>query len=150
MSRSVNLFSLGRRAGDEDQLTSMLAWLMAAVPDVGGALLRLAYGARAPSGAVDVRTQCPVPCGYLDALLSGEGFRLVIESKLGSKYGHDQLTKYLRWLSDTKASSELAGLLTLTAKPAPWPEADVRYAEDKGLVASARQWEDLHAGLMPL
>ena len=40
---SPNLFLLGRRPGFEDQLTEMLVWLISAVPEVGGAIVQLAF-----------------------------------------------------------------------------------------------------------
>lgn len=43
MAKSWNVFSIGRRADDEDQLTEMLAWLAATVPGVRAALMNLAF-----------------------------------------------------------------------------------------------------------
>ena len=40
---SPNLFLLGRRPGFEDQLTEMLVWPISAVPEVGGAIVQLAF-----------------------------------------------------------------------------------------------------------
>ena len=101
----ANLFSVGRRHGDEDQLTSMLVWLASAVPAVRGALVELGLGVRLHPRAIEVTTQYSIPGGRLDALARGPDFRLGVESKLGSDYADGQVAKYLRWLAGGRASS---------------------------------------------
>jgi hypothetical protein len=47
MPNPANLFSVGRRRGDEDQLTNMLVWLASTVPAVRSALVELGLGTQA-------------------------------------------------------------------------------------------------------
>jgi hypothetical protein len=150
VARSWNLFFIARRRGDEDQLTEMLVWLASAVPAVRSALVELGLGIRVDPSEVTPSTQYGISGGRLDALLEGEGFRLAVESKLGSDYGPDQIGKYLRWLAVRKSSVANSGLMTLTQRPAPWAQEDVDYAQREELVASRRLWEDLHEILEPL
>ena len=74
---------------------------------------------------------------------------LVVESKLGSGYGGGQLSKYLTLLDTEFADRPFRGLLTLTARPDPWPEADTSFAANRGISAQARLWEELHNALAP-
>jgi hypothetical protein len=150
VARSWNLFFIARRRGDEDQLTEMLVWLASAVPAVRSALVELGLGVRVDPSDVTPSTQYGISGGRLDALLEGEGFRLAVESKLGSDYGPDQIGKYLRWLAVRKSSVANSGLMTLTARPTPWSQEEVEYAQREELVASRRLWEDLHEILEPL
>ena len=106
----------------------MLVWLASAVPAVRSALVELGLGVRVDPSEVTPSTQYGISGGRLDALLEGEGFRLAVESKLGSDYGPDQIGKYLRWLAVRKSSVANSGLMTLTARPAPWAQEDVDYA----------------------
>jgi len=150
MARSWNLFSIGRQTGNEDQLTEMLVWLARAVPTVQRALVELGPGPTVDPVGVMATTQYVIPGRRLDALLEGDGFRLAVESKLGSDYQDDQIGSYLEWLADHKSSKAWSGLMTLTARSAPWEEKDLQYARDKGLGAYARRWEDLHDLLEPV
>src|SRR4051812_4041397 len=150
MPSGMNLFSIGRRGGDEDQLTNMLAWLTSAVPDTRAALVQLVLEGRYEAEEIEVRTQYSIPGGRLDALLTGRGFKLVVESKLGTDYGSDQIRKYLRWLTHNRLSDEAVALMTLTGRPAPWRQEDVDYADVNNIAHRARRWEELHSALEPL
>jgi hypothetical protein len=144
IAESWNLFRIGRRSGDEDQLTEMLAWLATAVPDVRGALFELAFNEHADGGEIVVTTQHAIAgVGRLDALLEGGGRRLIVESKLGTDYGKDQIRRYLRWLARRERSTTRAALMTLTARSAAWLEDDLQLAADAGITAAERRWEDL-------
>lgn len=151
MATLWNLFGIGRKAGDEDQLTEMLVWLADAVPEVAAALLRLTFGDR--SSEVDelrLTTQHGIAGGRLDALLTSSHVALVVESKLGSTYGEGQIRRYLEWLVAEFGSRPGRGLMTLTAQEAPWPEDDIAFAASHGIVSSARRWADLRELLQPL
>lgn len=148
MAAHRNIFRLGRVAGNEDQLTEMLVWLASAVPEVRGALLELAFGATIEDD-VGVVTQYAIAKGRLDALLSSDSTALIIESKIWSVYGDDQIRKYLEWLT-TDVSAERKGLMTLTAKTADWPDADREFADSHGIHRAERLWEDLHDALAPV
>lgn len=147
---SGNLFLLGRRPSDEDQLTSMLVWLAVTVPEVRRALVELAVGTQHDPRELEVKTQHSIPGGRLDALIRGPGLRIGVESKLGSTYGDDQVARYLRWLAERKSSVSVSALMTLTARPAPWRDEDARYADTTGILRAARLWEELHDILQPL
>jgi hypothetical protein len=147
VARAWNIFSIGRRRGNEDQLTEMLAWLAGAVPAVRDALIEMAFGESLDGADVEITTQHGIAEGRLDALLSSPSLALVIESKLGSDYGGDQLGKYLRWLDAQFAERPYRGLVTLTARAAEWPLADKTFAAERGIIAQARLWEELHEAL---
>jgi hypothetical protein len=143
-----NIFRIGRVHGAEDQLTEMLVWLADAVPSVRGALLRLAFGEAALTDqAVEITTQHGVAVGRFDAFLVSADVALVVESKLGTDYGPGQIRKYLEWLVGEFGGSKTCGLMTLTARDAPWPDADRMYAAAAGVVSAARRWEDFHGEL---
>ena len=146
-----NLFSIGRERGAEDQLTEMLVWLAEAVPAVRGAIVSLALGhSDADPGEIEVATQHGIVDGRLDAYLTGPGFALVVESKLRSDYGADQLRRYASWLSSGAVAQRQRALMTLTEREAPWPPDDVAYAAQRQIRGGARRWQDLHRALEPV
>jgi hypothetical protein len=146
-----NLFLVGRRHADEDQLTEMLVWLAEIVPAVSAALVRLAFGPSIVGHTdVSVETQHGTVGGRLDAYLTGADFAVIVESKLGSVYGSDQIRKYLTWLSSDAVPQERRALMTLTAKHAPWSDEDIHLARELGVHGSARRWEELHESLAPI
>jgi hypothetical protein len=147
MPTDRNVFRIGRVEGDEDQLTELLVWLANAVPDVRAALLELAFGTRVDDVA-DVVTQHSIAKGRLDALLLSDTTALIIESKIWSVYGDDQIGKYLKWL-DNEVGAERKGLMTLTAKKADWSDPDREFADARGIYRAERLWEDLHDALAP-
>ena len=144
-----NLFSIGRRRGAEDQLTEMLVWLAESVPDVGSALLTLAFG-EVPSDAdsMEITTQRAIVGGRLDALLTTRSTALVVESKLGAEYGGDQIRKYVDWLATHPRQSR--SLMTLTKREAPWPIGEEDYARERKVHPAVKRWEDLYALLEPI
>jgi hypothetical protein len=128
VARARNIFSIGRDPGKEDQQSEMLAWLAVGVPAVRDALIELAFGERVDGSEIEVRTQHGIVDGRLDVFLSSPSVALVVESKLWSVYGPDQLRKYLAWLDAKYAERRFRGLMTLTARAAPWPDRDKRFA----------------------
>ena len=128
----------------------MLVWLASTVPGVRGAVVELGLGSQSNPHEIEVKTQYSIPGGRLDALVRGPGLRLGVESKLASDYGDDQVGKYLRWLVERKQSVQVSGLMTLTARPAPWPDKDAEYADLNGIVRAPRLWEELYDALEPL
>ena len=139
-----NLFSIGRHRRNEDQLTEMLVWLVDAVPDVGRAILRLAFNDLKLDGDVQVTTQHGVAKGRLDALFVGPNFALVVESKIDSGFGADQITRYLDWLAEAHEHRENRALMTLTAHPDSWSAADIELARRFHITRSEHRWEELH------
>lgn len=150
MAGAWNLFSIGRKHRAEDQLTEMLVWLVDAVPEVGDALVRLAFGDPAIDGGFDVTTQHGIATGRLDALFVGPTFALIVESKIDSGFGPDQIRRYLDWLDEAHANRRHRGLMTLTAHPASWRPDDVTRAQELGVTRSERRWEQLHELLGPI
>jgi hypothetical protein len=148
MTRSRNLFLIGRRSGMEDQLTEMLVWLAEAVPAVRGAVVELGLGPfEHDPREIEVSTQHGVVGGRLDAFFTGSDFALIVESKLGSEYGPGQIRKYLEWLDSDAVPQPRLGLMTLTARDAPWSPDDEAYAQEHGIASSQRRWEELHEAL---
>lgn len=150
MPSSWNIFSIGRKPRNEDQLTEMLVWLALAVPDVGRALVSLALDRSQVDGDLEITTQHGIAKGRLDALVLSPDLALVIESKIDSVYGDDQLVRYLQWLAETHAHRSKRALMTLTARAAPWSSADRELAESLGVDRSEHLWEELHSILEPL
>lgn len=108
-------------------------------------LVELAVGSSIDPESIEVTTQHSIAgVGRLDLFLVGPRLRVIVESKLGSGWGHDQLGRYLRWLGERRDDAELAGLLTLTRRAADWPKADVDFANARGIAARPARWEDLH------
>jgi hypothetical protein len=147
-----NVFSLGRRTGDEDQLTEYLAWLIEVLPSVGGTVIDLALG-RASDAAtqeISVATQHRFPGRRLDAMIETDAVRLVIESKLNSGYGEGQLEDYLRWLAENRKSGQQQVLMTVTIEPKPWPSTAQQLAAELGVLAQPTRWENLHEAFLAL
>jgi hypothetical protein len=148
---SRNIFLLGRQPGFEDQLTEMLVWLISAVPDVGHALVRLAFDdIDVDHGDLEVTTQHRIAGGRLDALVKSESLVLVVESKLGSVYGVGQLRAYIDWLATEHKDVAHKALMTLTAYPGPWPADDLAHAAQLDVVATPRRWHELNTALTSL
>jgi hypothetical protein len=146
LSSEHNIFLAGRRSDNEDQLTEMLAWLVSVVPEAATALCALALpdldeAIETPK----VSTQYVIPGGRLDAILELEELVVVIESKLSSEYGPDQLRRYLDWLGKSPANNKV--LMTLTAADAPWHPDEVKHAAELGISVSTKRWEELHVAL---
>jgi hypothetical protein len=147
MPQLRNVFLLGRQSGAEDQLTEMLVWLASAIAEVGAAVVRLALGpADFDLAQLEASTQQQIPAGRLDALFRTESLVLVVESKLQSDYGEDQIRKYLDWLASDQSLTYRA-LMTLTANHAPWPAEDSARAARLGIVAAPRRWHELFTEL---
>jgi hypothetical protein len=150
MPSTWNIFSIGRKPRNEDQLTEMLVWLVGAVPEVGQALVSLALDGTRVDGDLEITTQHGIAKGRLDALIIGPQLALIVESKIDSGYGDAQLARYLEWLAETHASRRNRALMTLTAHAAPWSDADRERAKTLAVVGSERLWEELHAALEPI
>lgn len=145
-----NIFSIGRHPRNEDQLTEMLAWLIQAVPDIGHSLVGLAFDRGHVDGEIQVVTQHGIAEGRLDALLLGPELALVIESKIDSGFGDDQIGRYLRWLSSAHGHRARRGLLTITAHPAPWSDSDIDLARELEIMRAEHLWEEVHSLFDPL
>jgi hypothetical protein len=148
---SRNIFLLGRQRGFEDQITEMLVWLISVVPDVGRALVRLAFGdIDLDLGELEVTTQHRIAGGRLDAFVKSESLVLVVESKLNSVYGLGQLRAYIDWLATEHKDVAHKALMTLTAYPGPWPAYDLAHATQLDVVATPRRWHELNTALTSL
>jgi hypothetical protein len=145
-----NIFSIGRERRNEDQLTEMLVWLVDAVPDVGRAIVRFAFQDQTADHGIEVTTQHGVAGGRLDALFVGPSFALVVESKIDSGFGADQVTRYLEWLHQEHQHRERRALMTLTARSSSWRDEDVVLADRLGIRRCVQRWEELHDVLGPL
>lgn len=149
MDLTKNIFLIGRRSANEDQLTEMLAWLCEVTPEVRATIFELA-GIPAPDPeAIAVRTQQRIPDGRLDGLLENDETTLILESKLPSTYQDDQLEKYCRWLAEHRPDKQRV-LLTLTKIEDPWPPTATQLAADLQIEAAARRWEDMYGQLSRL
>lgn len=148
---SRNIFLFGRQPGMEDQLTEMLVWLISAVPEVGGAIVRLAFGDMSLDlSELEVTTQYRIAGGRLDALLKSKSMLLVVESKLGSVYGASQLRAYIDWIATEHKDVPHRALMTLTAYEGPWLVDDLTRAAQFDVVASPRRWHELYSALRRL
>lgn len=144
MGESQNLFTLGRNLGSEDQLTEMLAWLVAIVPAVGAKLITLAIPGKDPEGPPIPVTQKVIPGGRLDLVLEADDTRVVIESKLASSYHSDQLGRYTEWLAH-QPDDKRSALLTLTKHLGEWTPEEIAQAERLGVEHAPHRWQEIHA-----
>jgi hypothetical protein len=144
-----NIFSIGRRKRSEDQLTEMLAWLVDVVPQVGTALVAMAFDHDVSDGELRVTTQPGITTGRLDALLSGPSFALIIESKIDSDFDPTQIPRYLQWLGDEFADRrELRlGLMTLTCRPLTAAQRAQLTSKEGRIRGVEHLWEQLHTVL---
>lgn len=139
--RRKNLFSIGRREGDENQLTEMLAYLLQEERGLTGQLL-IALGLPAdPHAPWQVETQRAIPNGFLDLVAFVPGQALVIlESKLGSFTDFAQMAKYI----DYAAAQPVAGLRALvftTQHPEAWPAGIAEHARSHGVLLFEPRWQ---------
>lgn len=141
--RRKNLFSIGRREGNENQLTEMLAYLLQEEDGLAGELL-LALGLAARPGCHwEVETQRGIPSGFLDLVLGapGEAF-VIIESKLGSYTDYAQMAKYIEYAAELPVTG-LRALVFTTQQPEPWPPGIEALAEARGVFLADRRWQAL-------
>lgn len=142
-----NLFLLGRRAGSEDQLTEMLAYLWERQPDLVGRWLESLPGLDAPVGPWIVATQvAEAGVGRFDLTLEapGEAF-IVVESKLEAELTAEQLSRYI----DHAASrtEPLRVVASLTRHPPPRaPELFAR-ADAAGVQLLQTRWQELASAI---
>jgi hypothetical protein len=149
VAQAPNIFRIGRISGHEDQLTNLLVWLVGAVPEVGAALISMGLREHVAASDVTAVSQVVIKGSRFDAVISGSGVRLIVESKLGSEYSDRQILKYLEWLS-RHPSDGASGLMTLTRRNERWPTEDEEFARSHGIAAEAKRWADLHDVLEPL
>jgi hypothetical protein len=139
--RRKNLFSIGRREGNENQLTEMLAYLLQEEDGLVGELL-LALGLPARPGCHwEVETQRAIPSGFLDLVLDapGEAF-VIIESKLGSYTDYTQMAKYIEYAAELPVTG-LRALVFTTQQPEPWPPGIPELAAARGVLLVAHRWQ---------
>lgn len=144
MAERKNIFLIGRRrmAGDEDQLTEMLAFLWQEEPETLERWLD-AIGLRTDvdRDSVGVETQFTIPSGKRPdiAILAPDNCTLV-ESKLGSGFGETQVGDYLDYLADV---SGRRALVLLTQMPEAIPQLYTERAQDLGVRLISQRWHDM-------
>lgn len=146
MADRKNIFLIGRRrmAGDEDQLTEMLAFLWQEVPEtLDGWLSALALPTDV--GAAEVETQFTIPSGKRpDIAIFENGSSTLVESKLGSGFGDTQIADYLDYLEGREGRR---ALVLLTERPEPVPHDYERRAADAGIRLISQRWHDMSGHL---
>src|SRR3954451_19055924 len=108
------------RLAPEDRLTRMLAYLSAEEPDLLTTWLN-SVGIDGPEAGVwEVGTQVvDQQTGRFDLVLSKPGdARIIVESKLGSGFGDQQLERYVAFLA--KQPDRLRALIPLTESNVVW------------------------------
>ena len=144
MAERKNIFLIGRRrmAGDEDQLTEMLAFLWQEEPETLERWLNaVGLAIDVDRDRVEVETQFTIPSGKRPdvAILAPESCTLV-ESKLGSGFGDTQVGDYLEYLGTVSGRK---GLVLLTQMPEAIPERYVDQAEALDVRLVSQRWHDM-------
>lgn len=142
VSDRKNIFLIGRRrmAGDEDQLTEMLAFLWQEAPELLGRWLD-AIGLPVDIGRAAVETQFTIPNGKRpDIAIFSPGSSTLVESKLGSGFGGTQVKDYIEYLGGCEGRR---ALILLTERPEPVPTDEQRRANEAGVVIRSQRWHDM-------
>lgn len=142
MSERKNIFLIGRRGheGDEDQLTEMLAFLWQERPDALDSWLR-SIGLASVVVTGTVTTQFTLPSGKRPDIrvVTAEGTTLV-ESKLGSGFGRDQVDSYLSYLGEQGGRR---ALVLLTQRHESVDPRDDATAQRLGVRLILRRWQEV-------
>lgn len=135
-----NLFRIGRkgRRGDENQLTEMLAYLLQEEPQcIAEIASELGIG---DEQGWRLDTQRAIPKGFLDLTMYVPGRAIVIiESKLGSTTDYPQLSKYIAYARDVRAS--LKFVVLTTQHPHAWPLGIEKFAEEANVMLLQLRWQ---------
>ncbi len=119
MLERKNIFRIARsRAGPEDQLTELLAFLWQEEPEL---LVRWLATLGIDAGAeLTVATQRGVVDGRLDIEVAGAASVVIVESKLGSTTSFEQMQTYIAHARDAVPTGERA-IVLLTQSHEEWP-----------------------------
>ena len=118
-TRLINHRVTDEKARWEDYLTECFAWMLtndsefrSAVLGPAGLIYPLEHGALAPSDLSSLSIQTQVVIGRserVDMEITGvDGFRLLVENKVGSPFDRGQIRRYLRTLGDAPRASLVA------------------------------------------
>lgn len=140
MADRKNIFLIGRREGDEDQLTEMLAFLWQEHPDLVETWLA-SLGFTWEPGVWEIETQLVLPSGKRpDIAVTTPAGRTLVESKLGSGFGDTQVSDYLDYLEEREGERALI-LLTQRPESVP-PDLEVR-ALESGVTLISTRWNEM-------
>ena len=139
MADRKNIFLIGRRPGDEDQLTEMLAFVWQEHPDLLDAWLE--HLGFALDGSVDVDTQFILPSGKRpDISIRTREIQILVESKLGAGLTDTQVRDYLTYLGGLTCQRVL---VLLTQKPVSVKPQWLEWATDAEATIIARRWQEM-------
>jgi hypothetical protein len=143
MSDRKNLFLIGRRPNDEDQLTEMLAALWQFEPELPSLWLASLGLDVHEVGSWDVETQFTIPSGTRPdvALWSEQRVFVLVESKLDAGLTEAQAAAYSRFLADRQEA--LRALVLVTKRFEPWPAAAQSLAASGGVQLVAVRWQEM-------
>lgn len=145
MSERKNIFMIGRRTGNEDQLTEMLAFLWQENPGTLDRWLQ-AIGLPTDTEQATVETQFVLPNGKRpDISVRTATAWTLVESKLGAGFGSTQIADYLAALSQAKEPRR--ALVLLTQKPEPIPTDLSHAASENGVGLISQRWHDMAEAL---
>jgi hypothetical protein len=142
-----NIFLIGRRghAGDEDQLTEMLAFLWQEEPETLDRWLTT-LGLPTDVSRADVETQFVLANGKRpDVSVRTKTDWTLVESKLGSGFGGTQVSDYLDALGNAKERRR--ALILLTQKPEAVPPDLSEHASDAKVQLISQRWHDMAPAL---
>jgi hypothetical protein len=138
-----NLFLIGRRPYDENQLTEMLAYVLQGAPELVSALLDAA-DCRADAADWDVETQRTTDDGRRpDLWLTADDALVVLEIKLGATYSDSQPLDYFRHLEKQPQGTRALVLLTATKDVPPAEVVNAAAANPQVQLCHLR-WQDLY------
>ena len=141
-----NLFLITRPRRDEVRTTRYLAALWRREPVSIGRFLAAAteVPALADIADWDIHAELVTSRGRLDLVLEAPGEALVvIEAKIDSGLGRQQLQRYRQWLVDTGRTGEQLVLLYLTKDHESLPDDISAPLDGRNLIAKNVRWRDL-------
>jgi hypothetical protein len=143
MGTRKNLFLIGRRPNDEDQLTEMLAVLWQFEPELPSLWLGSLGLDVNEVGSWDFDTQYPIPAGGRPdiALWSEQRAFVLVESKLDAGLTEAQAVAYTDFLA--RRDEPLRSLVLVTKRFEPWPHAAEGVAASSGIRLLAARWQEM-------
>jgi hypothetical protein len=143
MSDRKNLFLIGSRPNDEDQLTEMLAALWQFEPEFPSLWLASLGLDVNDVGGWDFETQFTIPSGARPdiALWSEQRIFVLIKSKLDAGLTEAQAVGYTQFLAERQEA--LRSLILVTKRYEPWPEVAESLAASAGIRLVAARWQEM-------
>lgn len=144
-SLDTNVFWIGRRSGDENQLTRLLAALVARDDTALAALCEvLGIEQEVEDWVIELETVHEL--GRFDLVLRAPPMAVaIIESKIDADLDSTQIRRYLSYLARRHEGHR--SLTVVSKKRVPFDESDRVFADGEGIALSDCRWQDLASAL---